>query len=58
MNEWLSGRGEGLCNVFVLHATAGVAIFELGAGSESDVEETVGRLLPRDDDLVSYRFAA
>jgi thiamine phosphate synthase YjbQ (UPF0047 family) len=54
----LSGRGEGLCNVFVLHATAGVATFELGAGSESDVEETVGRLLPRDDDLVSYRFAA
>ncbi|MDQ3342245.1 MAG: YjbQ family protein [Actinomycetota bacterium] len=49
MDEWVSGRGDGLCNVFVPHATAGVALFELGAGSESDVEETVGRLLPRDD---------
>ncbi len=49
IDEWVSGRGDGLCNVFVPHATAGVALFELGAGSESDVEETVGRLLPRDD---------
>ncbi|MDQ3537351.1 MAG: YjbQ family protein [Actinomycetota bacterium] len=49
IDGWLSGRGDGLCNVFVPHATAGVALFELGAGSESDVEQTVGRLLPRDD---------
>jgi len=49
IDGWLSGRGDGLCNVFVPHATAGVALFELGAGSEADIEETVSRLLPRDD---------
>jgi secondary thiamine-phosphate synthase enzyme len=41
--------GDGLLNVFVPHATAGVAVFELGAGSEADVAETVARLFPRDD---------
>ncbi|OWY61574.1 hypothetical protein B7486_63090, partial [cyanobacterium TDX16] len=30
------------------HATAGVAIFELGAGSEQDVEEVLARLFPKD----------
>ena len=41
--------GTGLLNVFVPHATAGVAVFELRAGSEDDVAETIGRLFPRDD---------
>jgi secondary thiamine-phosphate synthase enzyme len=41
--------GDGLLNVFAPHATAGVALFELRAGSEADVAETIGRLLPRDD---------
>lgn len=41
--------GDGLLSVFVPHATAGVALFELGAGSEDDVEETLNRLVPRDD---------
>jgi secondary thiamine-phosphate synthase enzyme len=41
--------GDGLLSVFAPHATAGVALFELGAGSEADVAETLGRLLPRDD---------
>ena len=41
--------GDGLLSVFAPHATAGVALFELGAGSEEDVAETLGRLLPRDD---------
>lgn len=40
--------GDGLLNVFVPHATAGVAVFELGAGTEPDVAETLDRLLPRD----------
>ncbi|MGC2377612.1 MAG: YjbQ family protein, partial [Mycobacterium sp.] len=30
-------RGDGLCNVFVPHATAGVAIIETGAGSDDDL---------------------
>ena len=41
--------GDGLLSVFAPHATAGIALFELGAGSEADVAETIGRLLPRDD---------
>jgi secondary thiamine-phosphate synthase enzyme len=41
--------GDGLCNVFVPHATAGLAIIETGAGSEPDLEDLLHRLLPRDD---------
>ena len=47
-------RGDGLCNVFVPHATAGVAIIETGAGSDDDRVDTLERLLPRDD---RYRHA-
>jgi secondary thiamine-phosphate synthase enzyme len=43
------GRGDGLCNVFAPHATAGLALMETGSGSEADLEELLGRLLPRDD---------
>ena len=41
--------GDGLLSIFVPHATAGVALLETGSGSESDLEELLGRLLPRDD---------
>ena len=41
--------GDGLLSVFVPHATAGVAILELGAGSDTDAMATLDRLLPRDD---------
>jgi secondary thiamine-phosphate synthase enzyme len=40
-------RGDGLLNVFVPHATAGVAIMETGSGSEPDLVEALQRLLPR-----------
>ena len=40
---------EGIVLVFLPHATAGLALMETGAGSEEDLEEVVGRLLPRDD---------
>jgi secondary thiamine-phosphate synthase enzyme len=40
---------DGLCNVFVPHATAGVAIIETGAGSDDDLVDVLERLLPRDD---------
>lgn len=39
---------DGLLSVFVPHATAGVAIIELGAGSDEDALDTLDRLLPRD----------
>lgn len=41
--------GDGLLNVFVPHATAGVALIETGAGTEDDLIGTVERLLPRED---------
>jgi secondary thiamine-phosphate synthase enzyme len=44
-----SGRGDGLVNVFVPHATAGLALLETGAGSEADLLALLDRLLPRDD---------
>jgi secondary thiamine-phosphate synthase enzyme len=47
-------RGDGLCNVFAPHATAGVAIIETGAHSDDDLVDTLERLLPRDD---RYRHA-
>ena len=44
--------GDGLVNVFVPHATAGVAMIETGSGTEQDLESTIDRLLPRDDRYV------
>ena len=41
--------GDGLLNVFVPHATAGVAILETGAGSDDDLLAILDDLLPRDD---------
>ena len=40
---------DGLLSVFVPHATAGVAILELGAGSDDDALAALDRLLPRDE---------
>ena len=40
--------GDGLLNVFVPHATAGVAILETGAGSDDDLLAAIDDLLPRD----------
>jgi len=47
--EFCRPLGDGLLSVFVPHATAGVALMETGSGSEADLEELLGRLLPRDD---------
>lgn len=43
------GRGDGLVSVFLPHATAGVALMETGSGSEPDLVDALGALLPRDD---------
>ena len=47
--QFVAGRGDGLLHVFAPHATAGLALLELGSGSEGDLEDLLGRLLPRDD---------
>jgi secondary thiamine-phosphate synthase enzyme len=48
VQDFCAGQGDGLCNVFVPHATAGVALIETGAGSDDDLLDTLERLLPRD----------
>jgi secondary thiamine-phosphate synthase enzyme len=47
--SFVQNRGDGLLHVFAPHATAGLALMELGSGSEPDLAELLGRLLPRDD---------
>lgn len=41
--------GDGLLHVFVPHATAGVALLELGSGSDDDLLAALRDLLPADD---------
>jgi secondary thiamine-phosphate synthase enzyme len=50
--------GDGLLNVFVPHATAGVALMETGSGSEGDLVDALQRLLPRDDRYAHAHGAA
>ncbi|MFF1465255.1 secondary thiamine-phosphate synthase enzyme YjbQ [Streptomyces sp. NPDC058330] len=40
---------DGLLNIFVPHATAGIAILETGAGSDDDLLAALRDLLPADD---------
>jgi secondary thiamine-phosphate synthase enzyme len=54
LSRFCRGKSEGLVNVFVPHATAGLAIMETGSGSEGDLKDALDRLLPRDD---RYRHA-
>lgn len=44
-----SAGEDGLLHVFVPHATAGVALIELGAGSDDDLLAALKDLLPADD---------
>jgi secondary thiamine-phosphate synthase enzyme len=44
-----SAGGDGLLHVFVPHATAGLAVMELGSGSDTDLLSTLSELLPADD---------
>ena len=44
-----AGGGDGLLHVFVPHATAGLALMELGAGSDADLLSALAEILPADD---------
>lgn len=46
--DFADGRGDGLLSVFVPHATAGVALLEMGAGSDRDLAGHLQTLFPRD----------
>lgn len=41
--------GDGLLHVWVPHATAGIAVIETGAGSDTDLLAALRDLLPADD---------
>ncbi len=47
--DFCGTRGDGVVSVFAPHATAGLALMELGSGSEGDLEELLERLMPRDE---------
>ena len=44
-----AGAREGLLNVWVPHATAGLAVIETGSGSDTDLLAALLDLLPADD---------
>ncbi|MEW1723344.1 YjbQ family protein [Streptomyces sp. NPDC093109] len=48
LRETAAGR-DGLLNVFVPHATAGIAVIETGAGSDDDLLAALRTLLPADN---------
>src|SRR3982750_1776212 len=47
--EFVRQERDGLLQLFVPHATAGIAILETGAGSDDDLLAALGELLPPDD---------
>ena len=46
---FVTGGGDGLLQLFVPHATAGIAVLETGAGSDEDLLAALADLLPADD---------
>lgn len=56
--SFVAGHGDGLLNVFVPHATAGVAIIEVGAGSDADLLDVIDRLFPSDDAMYRHRHGS
>ena len=52
------GGSDGLLSVFVPHATAGLVVVELGAGSDVDLVAAVDRLLPREERLYRHRHGS
>lgn len=55
IEAFTAGLGDGLLNVFAPHSTVGLAVIEMGSGSDADLESAIERLLPRDDAF--YRHA-
>ena len=47
--DFVRGKGDGLLQLFVPHATAGIAIIETGSGSDEDLLSALEDLLPADD---------
>lgn len=49
ISRFLQASDSGLLNVFALHATCGVAVIEVGAGSDTDLLASIDDVLPADD---------
>jgi secondary thiamine-phosphate synthase enzyme len=56
--EFVAGQGDGALLVFVPHATAGVVVMELGAGSDADLLATLDELLPRQEGRWRHRHGS
>jgi secondary thiamine-phosphate synthase enzyme len=56
--RWLRGKGDGLCSIFLPHATAGLALIELGAGTEHDARTAIESLLPHEDSRWVHRHGS
>ena len=54
----MAGGDDGLLSIFVPHATAGLVILEIGAGSDDDLMDALDRLLPREDRLYRHRHGS
>jgi secondary thiamine-phosphate synthase enzyme len=50
--------GDGLLSVFVPHATAGIVVVEIGAGSDDDLVAALDRLLPREEAGYRHRHGS
>jgi secondary thiamine-phosphate synthase enzyme len=56
--RFVAPLGDGLLCVFVPHATCGIVVMELGAGSDEDLLAALDRLLPREDRLYRHRHGS
>lgn len=49
---------DGLLSIFVPHATAGLVVVEIGAGSDVDLVAALDRLLPREEARYRHRHGS
>lgn len=56
--RWVRDRGDGLCHLLAMHATAGLGMMETGAGSEHDAKTIINRVLPDDDGAYRHRHGS
>jgi secondary thiamine-phosphate synthase enzyme len=55
---FVAGERDGLLSIFVPHATAGLVVVEIGAGSDDDLLAALERLLPRDERQYRHRHGS
>jgi secondary thiamine-phosphate synthase enzyme len=58
VGRFARGKGDGLLSVFVPHATAGVAVIEVGAGSDRDLLIALDEMLPPVEGKWSHRHGS